>query len=100
MWEERTCRQVRQWQHWGSGCYEYACQNGRLHIIVIDLFFYLPTINPHFLDMPINIFVFLRWIIELSHVITLDRSYVSVYLARVGFMSARSLVQPARNFVK
>lgn len=36
MWEERTCRQVRQWQHWGSGCYEYACQAGRLHIIVID----------------------------------------------------------------
>lgn len=34
MWEERTCRQVRQWQHWGSGCYEYTCQNGRLNIIV------------------------------------------------------------------
>lgn len=34
MWEEQTCKQVRQWQHWGSGCYEYSCQNGRLHIIV------------------------------------------------------------------
>jgi len=34
MWEEQTCKQVRQWQHWGSGCYEYICQNGRLHIIV------------------------------------------------------------------
>lgn len=22
MWEERTCHQVRQWQHWGSGCYQ------------------------------------------------------------------------------
>lgn len=34
MWEERTCRQVRQWQHWGSGCYQYDCQGGRLNIIV------------------------------------------------------------------
>ncbi|XP_050546786.1 leishmanolysin-like peptidase [Daktulosphaira vitifoliae] len=34
MWEEQTCKQVRQWQHWGSGCYEYTCQNGRLHITV------------------------------------------------------------------
>jgi len=34
MWEEQTCKQVRQWQHWGSGCYEYSCQNGRLHIVV------------------------------------------------------------------
>ena len=37
MWEERTCRQVRQWQHWGSGCYQYTCQSGRLHIIVMIL---------------------------------------------------------------
>ena len=35
MWEERTCRQVRQWQHWGSGCYQYSCHAGRLNIIVI-----------------------------------------------------------------
>ena len=34
MWEERSCRQVRQWQHWGSGCYQYSCHAGRLHIIV------------------------------------------------------------------
>ncbi|XP_049820821.1 leishmanolysin-like peptidase [Aethina tumida] len=34
MWEERSCRQMRQWQHWGSGCYGYRCQNGRLHILV------------------------------------------------------------------
>jgi len=34
MWEERTCRQVRQWQHWGSGCYQYSCHAGRLNIIV------------------------------------------------------------------
>lgn len=34
MWEERNCRQVRQWQHWGSGCYRYRCESGRLHIIV------------------------------------------------------------------
>ena len=53
MWEERTCTQVRQWQHWGSGCYpvsrwslitsvlltiscslafQYKCQNGLLHL--------------------------------------------------------------------
>ena len=24
MWEERTCTQVRQWQHWGSGCYKVS----------------------------------------------------------------------------
>jgi len=22
MWEERSCTQIRQWQHWGSGCYQ------------------------------------------------------------------------------
>lgn len=36
MWEERTCHQVRQWQHWGSGCYKYACYNGRLQIEVAN----------------------------------------------------------------
>lgn len=35
MWEERSCKQMRQWQHWGSGCYAYKCENGRLHITVI-----------------------------------------------------------------
>lgn len=34
MWEERSCRQTREWQHWGSGCYKYRCDNGRLHILV------------------------------------------------------------------
>lgn len=34
MWEEQTCTQIRQWQHWGSGCYQYKCYNGRLHILV------------------------------------------------------------------
>ncbi|KAK5639681.1 hypothetical protein RI129_012173 [Pyrocoelia pectoralis] len=34
MWEERSCKQMRQWLHWGSGCYAYHCENGRLHIIV------------------------------------------------------------------
>ncbi|XP_056646340.1 leishmanolysin-like peptidase [Diorhabda sublineata] len=34
MWEERSCKQMRQWQHWGSGCYAYRCENGRLHILV------------------------------------------------------------------
>ncbi|KAJ8947161.1 hypothetical protein NQ318_002524 [Aromia moschata] len=34
MWEERSCRQMRQWRHWGSGCYGYRCQNGRLHLLV------------------------------------------------------------------
>lgn len=34
MWEEKTCKQARQWQHWGSGCYQYSCKHGRLHIIV------------------------------------------------------------------
>lgn len=34
MWEERSCRQTREWQHWGSGCYKYKCDNRRLHILV------------------------------------------------------------------
>lgn len=34
MWEERTCHHTREWQHWGSGCYQYRCQDGRLHILV------------------------------------------------------------------
>lgn len=34
MWEERSCHQTREWQHWGSGCYEYKCEHGRLHIMV------------------------------------------------------------------
>ncbi|XP_046600078.1 leishmanolysin-like peptidase isoform X1 [Neodiprion lecontei] len=34
MWEERNCKQARQWQHWGSGCYQYKCELGRLHIVV------------------------------------------------------------------
>ena len=29
LWEERTCHKVRQWQHWGSGCYQHACLAGR-----------------------------------------------------------------------
>ncbi|XP_055902649.1 leishmanolysin-like peptidase isoform X2 [Eupeodes corollae] len=36
MWEERSCRQTREWQHWGSGCYKYKCDNGRLHIVVAN----------------------------------------------------------------
>ncbi|RWS04785.1 leishmanolysin-like peptidase [Dinothrombium tinctorium] len=36
MWEERTCYQVRQWQHWGSGCYKYKCKNGRLHLDIAN----------------------------------------------------------------
>lgn len=36
MWEQRSCRQLRQWQHWGSGCYEYKCEHGQLHIIVAN----------------------------------------------------------------
>lgn len=34
MWEERSCKQTRQWQHWGSGCYVYHCRHARLHISV------------------------------------------------------------------
>lgn len=34
MWEERSCKQVRQWLHWGSGCYRFRCEDGRLHIVV------------------------------------------------------------------
>ncbi|XP_059490130.1 leishmanolysin-like peptidase [Neocloeon triangulifer] len=36
MWEERTCRQVRLWQHWGSGCYKYNCHGGRINVIVAN----------------------------------------------------------------
>ncbi|CAH2065123.1 unnamed protein product, partial [Iphiclides podalirius] len=34
VWEQKSCRQIREWQHWGSGCYKYKCQSGRLHIMV------------------------------------------------------------------
>lgn len=34
MWEERSCHQTREWQHWGSGCYTYHCSAGRIHIHV------------------------------------------------------------------
>lgn len=34
MWEERSCHQTREWQHWGSGCYKYNCVDGRLYILV------------------------------------------------------------------
>lgn len=34
MWKENSCKQSRQWQHWGSGCYRYRCENSRLHILV------------------------------------------------------------------
>ncbi|ALC47213.1 Invadolysin [Drosophila busckii] len=34
MWEELSCHQTREWQHWGSGCYKYNCHDGRLHILV------------------------------------------------------------------
>ncbi|XP_067617516.1 leishmanolysin-like peptidase isoform X2 [Eurosta solidaginis] len=36
MWEERSCHQTREWQHWGSGCYKYNCTDGRLHILVAN----------------------------------------------------------------
>ncbi|XP_055699747.1 leishmanolysin-like peptidase isoform X1 [Phlebotomus papatasi] len=39
MWEERSCRQTREWQHWGSGCYNYRCEDGRLHIHVSNYSF-------------------------------------------------------------
>lgn len=34
MWEERSCGHVRTWRHWGSGCYQYDCEGGRLNIVV------------------------------------------------------------------
>lgn len=34
MWEERSCLQTREWQHFGSGCYAYSCLNGRVHVHV------------------------------------------------------------------
>ncbi|XP_022253400.1 leishmanolysin-like peptidase isoform X1 [Limulus polyphemus] len=36
MWVERTCQQERHWQHWGSGCYQYHCYGGRLHVEVAN----------------------------------------------------------------
>ena len=35
-WTERTCHQMRTWQHWGSGCYSYTCRDNRLQIIVAN----------------------------------------------------------------
>ncbi|CAH0731104.1 unnamed protein product, partial [Brenthis ino] len=34
VWEQKSCRQIREWQHWGSGCYKYKCESGRIHIVV------------------------------------------------------------------
>ncbi|XP_053622576.1 leishmanolysin-like peptidase isoform X6 [Plodia interpunctella] len=34
VWEQKSCRQIREWQHWGSGCYKYKCERGRLHVVV------------------------------------------------------------------
>ncbi|XP_052746381.1 leishmanolysin-like peptidase isoform X2 [Bicyclus anynana] len=34
VWEQKSCRQIREWQHWGSGCYKYKCESGRLRIVV------------------------------------------------------------------
>ncbi|XP_026464697.1 leishmanolysin-like peptidase [Ctenocephalides felis] len=50
MWEERSCKQVRQWQHWGSGCYEYMCEDGRLHIMVSNY-----TYTCHYPGQKLNI---------------------------------------------
>lgn len=38
MWEERTCHQVRQWQHWGSGCYQ-VCSFTRFSLYFFYFFF-------------------------------------------------------------
>lgn len=35
MWEERTCHQVRNWQHWGSGCYKVRCSAPCSHVRVL-----------------------------------------------------------------
>ncbi|XP_069364252.1 leishmanolysin-like peptidase [Maniola hyperantus] len=34
VWEQKSCRQIREWQHWGSGCYKYKCESGRLRVVV------------------------------------------------------------------
>lgn len=39
MWEERSCTQTREWQHFGSGCYTYSCKNGLLQIHVSNYTF-------------------------------------------------------------
>lgn len=36
MWEERSCKQTREWQHWGSGCYDFRCERGRIQVIVAN----------------------------------------------------------------
>ncbi|KAF6217234.1 hypothetical protein GE061_001588 [Apolygus lucorum] len=37
MWEQRACKQIRQWLHWGSGCYRYTCSDGLLHVMVNNI---------------------------------------------------------------
>ncbi|XP_039762788.1 leishmanolysin-like peptidase isoform X3 [Pararge aegeria] len=34
VWEQKSCRQIREWQHWGSGCYKYKCESGRIRVVV------------------------------------------------------------------
>nr|XP_027196762.1 leishmanolysin-like peptidase [Dermatophagoides pteronyssinus] len=37
MWVERTCQEIRQWQHWGSGCYQYRCtEDGFISILIAN----------------------------------------------------------------
>ncbi|CAG0880548.1 unnamed protein product [Darwinula stevensoni] len=33
-WVERNCLLKRHWEHWGSGCYQYLCYDGHLHLMV------------------------------------------------------------------
>ncbi|KPM09199.1 leishmanolysin-like protein [Sarcoptes scabiei] len=34
-WIERNCFEIRQWQHWGSGCYQYQCsEDGFLDLLI------------------------------------------------------------------
>lgn len=42
MWEERSCSQVRQWQHFGSGCYKVSYLRILFDILlnILSLFFF------------------------------------------------------------
>jgi len=38
-WEQKSCTMLKQWSRYGSGCYNYECEGGRLNIIIRNVSF-------------------------------------------------------------
>lgn len=33
-WNQKSCNAMKQWRRYGAGCYNYRCEEGRVHIVV------------------------------------------------------------------